>query len=87
MAGFERLNMLARMVFTELLGLPVELVSPRVKAEAPQGGVKVGLGVKLSVGVKVSVGVPVGVRVEVRVGLLVGVLVAACANERAGNPK
>ncbi len=60
--------MLARMVFMEVLGLPAELVSPMVPAEAPQGGVKVGLGVKEKVGVPLSVEVLLGVRVMVRVG-------------------
>lgn len=52
MAGWYKVNMLARMVFMlqQLSEPPV--VAPRMEADAPQGGVKVGLGVKVDVGVK-----------------------------------
>src|SRR5579871_3077628 len=52
------------------------VVTPKMLAAPPQGGVRVGLGVKLFVGVALSVGVPEGVRVAESVGVLLAVLVA-----------
>jgi hypothetical protein len=66
-------------------GFPEEVVVPNIPAAAPQGGVKVRLGVEEKVGVKLFVGVPVGVRVGLSVELLVGVSVGvAWACRKAG---
>jgi hypothetical protein len=85
-AGTLKLN---RVALHPICGLVLTLeaipksVFPKVPAEAPQGGVKVGLGVKLGVGVGVKVDVSVnripvfvGVAVIVEVAVEVGVLVA-----------